>query len=437
MALSRSDAAHLLRRAGFGGTLAEVDQRTGADPAAVADALLDTSAAPASVTAPGITGGGAEWEKMVVITETWLDHCADAPVPLVEKMVLFWHGHLVTGRDKAYNADYLWRANSLQRTHALGNVHTLVQAMAIEPAMLIYLDNKDNYADEPNQNFGRELLELFLLGVGNYTEQDVDAATRAWTGHHLDEKNEKAGQYVFKAKYHDNGPKTFFGVTKNWNGPEIIDFLFTDPTQRQAVAQFLVRKFWSFFAHPNPPANVVTDLANVFITANFEMKPLLRALFLRPEFYAPASTQGLIRSPIEYIVNVMRQTGLRSDVMKPMWVMKALGQDPFDPPNVSGWRQNAYWLSAASAAQRADWARGLGDRLKNQKRGPFIDVPGLPLDQAVPAVFNRLGIDAPSAVSRQALTNWFTTQRASPHEGWAETLMLCQVALLLPELQLA
>jgi uncharacterized protein (DUF1800 family) len=435
MAIGRSDAAHLLRRAGFGGSLGEIDQLSQLDLPAAVDAVLDLSRADLSYRPGGIDANGdSTWEQMVAITEGWMDHCANAPVPVVEKMVLFWHGHLVVGREKVYDADYLWRVNALQRTHGLGNARTLVKAVAVEPAMLEYLDNNQNYAENPNQNFGRELLELFLLGIGNYTEDDVDACARAWTGHHLDEK---ARSYRFYPKYHDNSAKTFMGVTKNWDGPEIIDFLFADPTQRTVVAAHLVRRIWSFLAHPGAPANVVSELSAVLLAADFEIKPMLRALFLRPEFYSATAKEGLLRSPIEYFVNVMRQTGLRSNMMKPMWILAPLGQDPFDPPNVSGWKQNKVWLSAAATSQRADWAAYLGYRARDAKVGPFLDIPALPLAQAVTTVFERLGIEAPTAVSRQALTQWFDRQRSAQYEGWAEVPLLHQVALLLPELQLA
>jgi uncharacterized protein (DUF1800 family) len=435
MAIGRSEAAHLLRRAGFGGSLAEVEQLSQLELAAAVDRVLDLSGANLSYRPGGInTNGDSTWEQMVAITEGWMDHCANASVPVVEKMVLFWHGHLVVGREKVYDADYLWRVNALQRANALGNARTLVKAIAVEPAMLEYLDNNQNYAANPNQNFGRELLELFLLGIGNYTEEDVDACARAWTGHHLDEK---ARRYKFYPEYHDKSAKTFMGITKNWDGPEIIDFLFADPTQRTVVAAHLVRRIWSFLAHPGAPANVVAELSSVLLEADFEIKPLLRALFLRPEFYSATAKEGLLRSPIEYFVNVMRQTGFRSNIMKPMWVLESLGQEPFNPPNVAGWKQNKYWLSAAATAQRADWAVNLGFRARDAKSGPFIDIAGIPLEQAVNTVFDRLAIEAPSPLSRQALTQWFDHQRSAQYQGWAEVPLLHQVALLLPELQMA
>lgn len=435
MPLTPTQAAHLLRRAGFGGTFVEINEFARLEPAAAVERLLDTSRSSLTMRPSAIDSSSiSDWEKMVAITEFWLDACAVAPNPFVEKMTLFWHGLFVTGRDKVYDADYLWRVNSLHRQHGLGNVRTLIKAVAVEPAMLLYLDNQDNYAENPNQNFGRELLELFLLGVGNYSEADVDACTRAWTGHHLDDDNRR---YVFRANYHDNSAKTFMGVTRNWDGPELIDFLFDDPTQRMVVARHIVRRLWSFLAYPSPAANIVEDLAAVLAGANFEMRPLLRALFARGEFWSSTAMQGLMRGPMEYLINIMHQTGLRSSITKPMWVLDSLGQDPFNPPNVSGWRQNRYWLSAAASAQRASWARDLGWRSEKANVGPFRDIASLPIDQAVPAVFGRLGIAAPSDSSRTALTNWFNRQRAAQYQGWAENQSLHQVALMLPELQMA
>jgi hypothetical protein len=159
-------------------------------------------------------------------------------------------------------------------------------------------------------------------------------------------------------------------------------------------------------------------------------------MFLRSEFYAPNVKQGLVRSPFEWMVNVGRQTGWRSDTLKPMWILGPLGQQPFDPPNVSGWRQNRYWLSSAATSQRGSWAGDIGYRVGQAGSGPLNDLVSVPVPQAVQAVFDRLGIDAPSALSRSALTNWWNGQRASV-DSWYELIGLHQVALLLPELQVA
>jgi uncharacterized protein (DUF1800 family) len=226
-------------------------------------------------------------------------------------------------------------------------------------------------------------------------------------------------------------------VTKNWDGPAIVDFLFDDPTQRMKVATYLSAKLWSFFAYPTPPDNIVSDLANVMVAASFEMKPVLRALFLRPEFFSTKAKEGLVRSPIEFFAGIMRASGRSSADVEPMQFSDGLGQEPFNPPNVSGWRPNKYWLSAGTSGQKASWAGSLHYRLKDQSRDIFRDLPALPVSQAVDTALARVGITEVSAGSKAAVTNWLTAQRAAPYEGWFETLGLTTLVMLLPELQLA
>ena len=435
MTTSSTDVAHLLRRAGFGGTKAEIDGLAPLDLAQIVDQLLDDSHAPrpekpAAVAAPD----KADWEQYVALGNWWFDQMATAPVPLLEKVTLFWHGHLTSAYEKVGYTDYLWRLHATQRAHALGNIRTLVQKCVVEPAMLVYLDNANSVKAAPNQNFAREMLELFLLGVGNYGETEVESCARAWSGHNVNWATE---QYKFNPDQHDMGSKPFFGVTRNWDGPQIIDFLFDDPTQRLHVARFLSAKLWSFFAHPNPPAGVVTDLANVMYAGNFEMKPVLRALFLRPEFYDQTAKHGLVRSPVEYLVSIMRASGLRSVDAEPMQFSAGLGQGPFNPPNVSGWRQNKYWITSGTADVKSLWASRINWVASAQNRDIFRDIPALPLTLAIDTALARVGITEPSPQSKNALTQWLIEQRAAPNEGWFERLGLTIFVMLLPELQLA
>lgn len=435
MTTTTTDVAHLMRRAGFGGTAAQIAALSSLDLPQIVDQLLN-DAGLAQPARPGVVTDASipDWERWRGLGNWWFDAMADALVPLVEKTLLFWHGHLTAAYGKVADTEAMWKMHAVQRANALGNIRVMAQACALEPAMLRYLDNADSVASSPNQNFARELLELFLLGVGNYDETDVESCARAWTGYNLDDDT---NLHVYRAAHHDNGQKTFMGITKNWSGPEIIDFLFTDPTQRSKVARHFATKLWSFFAHPNPPAAVVSDLANVMLAANFEMKPVLRALFLRPEFLLPAAKQGLVRSPIEFFVGVMKASGLRSGDAQPMQFSDGFGQEPFNPPNVSGWRQNKYWLSSGAAGQKSSWAQDLHWRLHEQGRDIFRDLNVLPVGQAVDTALARVGITEPSAVSRASFINWLTAQRAAPYQGWFENFGLTVFVMLLPELQLA
>ncbi len=437
-AMSAADVAHLLRRAGFGGSPAEVAAYTGQDTAAVVTQVLDIAANPPEAR-PALmdqTGPNEErWKRLTALRGYWYDRMAFSPTPVVEKMTLFWHGHFTTSADSVYRPNALWDQMVLYRANALGNFRTLAQGMALEPAMLYYLNNDQNRKKSPNQNFARELLELFLLGIGNYTEGDVFGAAAAWTGHTVaGNYDADTAAYAFNANQHDTGNKTFLGTTKNWNGPETIDAIFDNATSRVVMAKFIVSKLWTFFATPNPPAPVVDQLAAAFMV-DWELKPLMRALFLRPEFYADAVKQGLVRTPVEYLVTVMKSIGWTSADIHPDWWLNNMGQEVYNPPNVSGWRPNGYWVSAAAASAKASFADWLSWKLS--EAGFLNDSTTHTGPQTVATALASFHITEPSTHLRQALEQWVTTQRAAPGQDWAEPKYLTLLTLLSPDLQLA
>ena len=436
MPMTEVDVAHLLRRSGFDASPAEVAVLTPLDPPAVVDRVLDTTANPPD-TRPAALDLAVDKtnERLNGLRQSWHDRMATTPTPVVEKMTLFWHGHFTVESNDVYRPNALYDEIKFYRANALGNYRTLAQGMALQPAMLMYLDNDRNRKQSPNQNFGRELLELFMLGVGNYTEADVIAAAAAWTGHSLtnDSANDLA-TYTFKPGDHDTGNKTFMGITKNWDGPQIIDHLFDDPTQRVVVARFLTAKLWSFFAKPDPPANVVDDLATVLLAAGFELRPVLRALFLRPEFYGAEVRSGLVRTPVEYVTSIMRATTKTATYVKTDQWMGALGQQLFSPPNVSGWKPNAYWISAAAAGYRARFADSLANQLARDRF--LADSATKPPAEAVDAALTAFHVVQPTAGLRTLLTDWVTRQRAA-NRAAAEPRYLSLLVLLSPEIQLA
>ena len=436
MPMSDVDVAHLLRRAGFDASPAEVALLTGQELAAVVDKVLDTTANPADTRPPALDlPVDQTTNRLNGLRQSWHDRMAMTPTPIVEKMTLFWHGHFTVEASDVNRPNALYEMIKYYRANALGNYRALAQGMALLPAMLMYLDNDRNRKQSPNQNFARELLELFLLGVGNYTEADVIAAAAAWTGHSLNnDPNTDTATYVFKAADHDTGNKTFFGTTKNWDGPQIIDELFDNTSARLVVARFLAGKLWSFFAKPSPPANVVNELANAFIAAGFEIKPLLRALFLRPEFYAADVKTGLVRTPVEYVTSIMRSTNKTAQYVKTDQWMASLGQQLFSPPNVSGWKPNAYWISAASAGSRARFADALATQLSNDKF--LADSATKTPVEAANAGLAAFHVTHPSAGLRTLLTDWATRQRAANRTA-AEPRYLAMLVMLSPEIQLA
>ena len=391
--------------------------------------MLDTSGAVApSVGAPVLSEHNGSYQNYIDMVWFWLDRCRTTPAPIVEKMVLFWHGHLCTSMDKVHERRWMFDQNQLFRTHGLGNFEDLLQRVAVQPAMLAYLDNDRNVAGRPNDNFARELMELFTLGVGNYSEDDVVESARAWTGHTINDH----GAYAFVGEAHDWGNKTFFGDTRAWDGPNIIDHIVNGP-KKGTVARFIAAKLWSFLAYPDPEPAVIDDVAGAFAASGMEITPLLRAIFLHPQFRSLRARQGLIRSPIEYVVAAMRASGLSCADARPEWTLASMGQKPFYPPNVAGWKQNLYWVNASAVWAKARFASTI--RWKLYKQDEILDSNDLPAAQAVDQALTRFGIMFPSAATRNALIDYVEAERQET--SWAERAGLLFLPLLTPELQVA
>ncbi len=408
---------------------ADIDALTALDWPDLVEHVLDTSGATdPSIGVPNLDEGRGFWQNYVDMTWFWLERCRTTHAPLVEKMVLFWHGHLCTSLDKVFERQWLFDQNQLFRTHGLGNFEDLVQRASVQPAMLAYLDNDRNVAGSPNENFARELMELFTLGVGNYTEDDVTESARAWTGHTIND----AGAYTFVPEAHDWGTKSFFGDTRNWDGPMIIDHIINGP-KSATVARFIATKLWSFLAYPNPEAEVVDAIAGAFQSSGMEIKPLIRAILLHPAFRSDRARTGLVRSPIEYVVAGMRMTGFGCDVAHPEWTLRSMGQQPFYPPNVSGWRQNHYWINSSALWAKSKFAGHL--RWRMFERDDLADSSSKSPEAAVDAALAHVGLVDVTAATRDALVAYVVTERN--HTNWAERAGLLMLPLLSPEFQLA
>jgi uncharacterized protein (DUF1800 family) len=423
--------AHLLRRAGFGGMPAEIDALTVLPSwVAVVDRVLDTSANPPD-TIPAAVDDRDDpyYPPWVAAVHYWMDRMATTPTPIVEKVALFWHGHLTSSIEDPLTR-LVFRQVKTWRAKGLGDVHDLLQAMAVDPAMLHYLDNGFNVADEPNENFARELMELFTMGNGTFTESDVIAMARAWTGHNLTEDQEG---YAFRPADHDEGAKTLFGITRNWDGPATITEILRGSRQATS-ARHLAGKIWSFFAYPNPSAALLDELAAAFVAGGLSMKAFLRVVFLRPEFRLATTRTALVRSPIEWLVAILRHTGLPAATLHPEWWMERLGQQLYAPPNVAGWKQNGAWISSS-----AQWAKGAyADwvRWKAADLGLLAGTDSMTPAAATQAAFDRFGIDDPSPLTRQQLER-FVAGEQTARRSWAVPPNLIALAVLTPDFQLA
>ncbi|MEK7484392.1 MAG: DUF1800 domain-containing protein, partial [Planctomycetota bacterium] len=276
----------------------------------------------------------------------WLKRMKQTTRPLQEKLALFWHGHFATSAQKIKNASFNYQLNQIFRTEGMGNFKTLVTKVGQSPAMLRYLDNMQNVKGKPNENWARELMELFTLGIGNYTEQDIKESARSFTGW-----TQRNGEFFHNARQHDFDSKTFMGRTGNFDGNQILDIIF----EQKAVSEFVPKKLWEFFVEEEPSPALVEELSKVFRENHFELAPLLRAIFLSTAFYSPSAMMNQIKSPVQLILGLFEELEIpfldsteeeekqaRGRLLQ--IAMRQLGQELFLPPNVKGWPGNRAWI---------------------------------------------------------------------------------------------
>jgi uncharacterized protein (DUF1800 family) len=417
----RSRLAHLFRRAGFGARPDELDDAEAAGYAATVERLVDLTSsdvAAEAVPRPTFTPfppppdvNFAEFTRMLV---WWLDRMVVASRPLRERLTLFWHGHFATSVVKVTPLELMFRQNELLRSAGAGSFAALTQAVTRDPAMLLWLDSDSNRRESPNENLARELFELFALGIGNYGEDDVRAAARAFTGWRLDQPG---WRLVADAAQHDDGAKSVLGQTGPWTGDDVARLACSSP----ACARFVVSRVWGHFARPVTPDDaVVADLAPGF-AADLDVARLLRAVFLHPEFQAPATRTGLVKQPAEYVAGALRALGLRAgDLSQPVHQLAALGQLPFVPPDVAGWPQNGYWLSTSFGLARLRLASELAAK---------ADLSSLA---------GTTPVGRPAAVARTLSVDRWGDRTAAALAGAArDPLALVTLALVSPEYVLA
>ena len=267
--------------------------------------------------------------------------------PLEEKLTLFWHGHFATGENKVRDYRMMLRQNEMFRAQAAGTLRGLLVGILKDPGMLVYLDNGENIKKHPNENFGRELLELFSMGVGNYTERDVREAARAFTGW-----TNNVLEFKFDADQHDPGEKTFLGRTGPFNGEDIIDIILEQPV----TAEFVSAKLYRYFVREEIPAPVRAALGRTFRDSGYQIKPLLKQIFLSRDFYSPPAYATQIKSPVQLVVSTYKKLGLRDVPTIPDFgrMTGGLGQSLFDPPNVAGWAGGRTWITPSTLLQRGN-----------------------------------------------------------------------------------
>jgi uncharacterized protein (DUF1800 family) len=356
----RTQAAHLLRRAGFGGTPQEIDTYAAMSHAEAVDKLLtfkyDGNLAMNLERRLREDGYNPDIND---IAYWWTLTMARTRQPLQEKMVFFWHGHFTTQFSKVRDGLLLLQQNQLFRDYALGNFKELTKKISRDPAMIEYLDGQVNRKGKPNENYARELLELFTMGIGNYSEQDIREAARAFTGWAYRDRS-----YIFNAGQHDTGTKTFMGQSGNFNGDDIIDIIMS----KEATGRFISTKLWDFFVYPDPEVEIVNRLTKVFFDSNHNIKEVMRAIFNSPEFLSEKAYRALVKSPIEYIVGMARQMGVSNIEVNLARASASMGQTLFNPPTVKGWDGELAWINSAYYFERVNTANSLAT---NRGQGSF------------------------------------------------------------------
>ncbi|MCH8173063.1 MAG: DUF1800 domain-containing protein [Proteobacteria bacterium] len=280
----------------------------------------------------------------------WLYRMLNSANPLVEKVSLFWHNHFATSNAKVGSVEHMAAQNDLIRREAVGSFRKLLSGMARDVAMLIWLDGNANRKRQPNENFAREVMELFSLGVGNYTEQDIKAAARAFTGWHL-----RDDKFWFNQRQHDFTQKTILGKTGDFSGEDVVEICL----EQAACPRFLAGKLLTTFVMPRPGERVVEQLALRIRAHDFQMAPVFRELFGSELFFSTDVRRTIIKSPLELVLGAYRALGNRPNLQATIRLLAKLGQDVFEPPTVKGWEGGRLWIHSASMLQRANFAPAL------------------------------------------------------------------------------
>jgi uncharacterized protein (DUF1800 family) len=380
--IKRAHAAHLLQRAAFGGTIAEIDQVMKLGIRRSIEQLLDFPDANADEQSKtdvpdlsGISGYprtfaerqdslknlSAEERNMAVqkmqagnrqatfaTIDWWMRRMAVGAYPLQEKLTLFWHGHFTTSARDERSAWLMWQQNETLRRNAAGNFRSFVKSISRDPAMLDYLNNQQNRKGRPNENYARELMELFTLGIGNYTENDIKEAARAFTGWGHDGE-----AYLFRRQFHDDGVKTFFGKSGKFGGDDVIDIILSKDTS----GDYIAARFLKFFVGDNTDPQIAHSLGDVLRANEYEMRPMLRTLFASKLFFSSQYVGTQIKSPVQLVVGTSRIAGVtKPRRVRTMQAMEAMGQVPFMPPNVKGWPGGRSWINTSTLLVRYNTA---------------------------------------------------------------------------------
>jgi uncharacterized protein (DUF1800 family) len=356
---TNAQIGHLLRRAGFGATSAELATYTAPGFTGAVDRLLNYQQVSEDDTENRLKALNLDLNKPTQQQQWWLLRMAWTQRPLLEKMTLFWSGHFTSSFRKVGGPNTYMRMivqNQFLRDHAFDTFDNLLLGITADPAMLFYLDLTQSRKNAPNENYARELMELFTLGLGHYTQQDVYNGAAALTGWHTKRTDPLTSQY--SVNDHSQLTKTFLGHTGNLDYKDVVNILANHP----ATPWFLARKLFTFFAYENPSDDNVKPLVDTYIQSNHNMGAVMRTLLLSPQFSSQKAYRNRVKSPTEFVVGVYRSLQINSEGRELPIETTIMGQPLFDPPNVAGWpadKTSAFWLNGGTWMARLNYINAL------------------------------------------------------------------------------
>jgi uncharacterized protein (DUF1800 family) len=380
-------AAHLLRRAGFGASPQDLAHYAAMNAGDAVESLVhfQNAALPAppddlhdqlafGADAMGkqaleMAANKLQQQKLRSLQLWWLNRMLSSPAPLQEKMALYFHGHFTTAAiQKNVLIPLVFDQNQLFRANALGNLRELARSVSKDPAMLRYLDGAKNVAQDPNENYAREFMELFTLGVDRYSEQDVRESARAWTGLRY---RPLMGTVVLDPRFHDDGVKTFLGQTGNFGPDDIVDIVFEQPQ----CARFFATSLLNTFVYNDPEPQLVDAVAALLRKNNFELAPVVSTIFRSNVFFSDRAYRALVKSPAEFVVGTYKALGLNEVDDRAVLAMRNMGQILFFPPNVSGWPHGQSWITSATLIARQNFVAQLANSQMLQQSSWLHSLP--------------------------------------------------------------
>jgi uncharacterized protein (DUF1800 family) len=436
---------HLYRRASFGATWTELETALHDGPEAAVDKVFqggtglddfdrETAEREASIARSNSDAQARAW---------WLYRMLYTPHPLREKLTLFWHNHFATSNTKVNNAAFMLGQYDLMRRHALGNFRTLLQEMSKDPAMMVWLDTRDSKKGNPNENYARELMELFSLGIGHYTEKDIREAARAFTGWEI-----QGGKAHFNKGQHDDGAKTVLDRTGKWTGEDIVRICL----EQQPAPYFIVGKLYRFLVSETVPATpeLLEPLAMQFRRSDYDFGELVRTVLRSNLFFSATVYRTRIKAPVDFALGIVRALEGRIGTTALAQALESLGQNVFHPPTVKGWDGGPAWLNGQTLLFRQNLALALtstedprfGRRTDPvelvRKHGKKSDEERVDfflrlfLQDDVPVASRAKLLDYQQRSNRQSMPVYWTAEDAADHR----VRTLCHLVLTLPEFQL-